>query len=79
VCFDARRRRISVTGVAAARRPDGGVRFVVAARDPGIPTANWLDTGGRHRGFVTFRWLDNPEPPEIATRVVPLDEVVHLP
>jgi len=77
-CFDARRRRISVTNVAAVRRPDGGVRVVVAARDPGIPTANWLDTGGRHRGFVTFRWLDDPEPPALTTRVVPLDEVVHL-
>ncbi len=77
-CFDARRRRISVTSVGAVRRPDGGVRIVVAARDPGIPTANWLDTGGRHRGFVTFRWLDHPEPPAVTTRVVPVDEVVHL-
>jgi hypothetical protein len=45
----------------------------VAAEDPGVP--NWLDTGGRHRGFVTFRWLDRPEPPPIEARVVPLAEV----
>lgn len=77
-CFDARRRRISVTNAAAVPRPDGRVRFVIAARDPGILDANWLDTGGRRRGFVTFRWLDNPHPPEVTTRVVPLAEVARL-
>ena len=50
------------------------VRVVVAAADPGVP--NWLDTGGRHRGFVTLRWLDNPDAPEVTTRVVPIAEVV---
>jgi len=30
---------------------------------------NWLDTGGRHRGFVVIRWLDNPDPPSVVTRV----------
>ena len=34
------------------------------ASPPTIPaTVNWLDTGGRHRGFVILRWLDNPQPP----------------
>jgi len=78
-CFDARARQISVTSAAATPRPDGRVRIVVAARDPGIPGTSWLDTGGRHRGFVTFRWLDNPQPPQVTTSVVPLDEVAHLP
>jgi hypothetical protein len=30
---------------------------------------HWLDTGGRHRGFVVLRWLDNPEPPAVTTSV----------
>lgn len=77
-CFDARSRRISVTSAGATRRPDGSVRFVIAARDPGVPSTTWLDTGSRHRGFVTFRWLDNPEPPAVTTRVLPIDEVASL-
>ena len=38
--------------------------------DPGA--ANWLDTGGRRRGFVTVRWLDNPSAPPVEASVVPL-------
>jgi hypothetical protein len=49
------------------------VRVVVAADDPGVP--NWLDTGGRHRGFVTLRWLDNPAAPDVSARVLPIAEV----
>jgi len=35
---------------------------------------NWLDTGGRHRGFVIIRWIDNPDVPSVRTSVRPLDE-----
>lgn len=77
-CFDVRSRRISATSATAPRRADGSARFVVAARDPGVPGTTWLDTGGRHRGFVTLRWLDNPEPPAVATRVVALGDVAGL-
>jgi hypothetical protein len=75
-CFDVGHRRISITHAAAVRKPDNRVRFVIAGRDPGVP--NWLDTGGRHRGFMTFRWLDNPSPPEVETRVVPIAGVAGL-
>ena len=47
--------------------PDGTVRVVIAATDPGRP--NWLDTGHRQRGFVTLRWLDNPAAPAITATV----------
>ncbi|MGD0882823.1 MAG: DUF1214 domain-containing protein [Acidimicrobiales bacterium] len=71
-CFDSRRRRTSVTSAGASVRPDGTVRIVVAASPP--PSADdgttvWLDTGGRHRGFVVVRWLDNPAAPEVRTSV----------
>ena len=43
---------------------DGRVRIAIGAKDFGF--GHWLDTGGRHRGFVVLRWLDNPDPPEVS-------------
>jgi hypothetical protein len=69
-CIDPRRRHSSITNAHARRREDGSVRIVVAATAPGTADAtNWLDTGGRHRGFVVIRWLDKPDPPAVITRV----------
>ncbi len=55
--------------------PDGRVRYVVSAADPGVP--NWLDTTGRRHGLCTLRWFwptGDPGPsPE--TAVVPVGEV----
>lgn len=56
----------------AAVDEDGKLRFVIAARDPGI--ANWLDTGGFDEGFLYVRWqgLRSPLRPEdqpVAERV----------
>jgi hypothetical protein len=67
-CLEPRRRRSSITNAAAPVDADGKVRLVVAGRDPGTHT--WLDTGGRHRGFVIVRWLDNPAAPALRTEVV---------
>lgn len=54
---------------------DGRLHAVVSAGDPGV--ANWLDTGGRRRGLLTYRWFwptgDGAPVPE--ARVVPLHEV----
>ena len=72
-CLEPRRRRSSLTNAAAVAGSDGTVRVVAAAADPGVP--NWLDTGGRHRGFVIVRWLDNPSAPRVRTTAVPLEEV----
>jgi hypothetical protein len=72
-CLDPRRRRSSVTNAAAVPDASGTVRVVIAATDPGQP--NWLDTGGRHRGFVILRWLDNPSAPAVRTNVVPLADL----
>jgi hypothetical protein len=68
-CIDPRRRPSSLTNASAIAGESGAVRIVVAASDAGYE--NWLDSGGRHRGFVTVRWLDNPDPPSLTTRVVP--------
>jgi len=72
-CIDPFRRHSSITNAAAERESDGTVRVVLAASDPGV--ANWLDTGGRHRGFVTVRWLDNPDAPAVRTQVVPVADL----
>ncbi len=74
-CIDPRRRRSSITNAGAVPGADGRVRIVAAADDPGV--ANWLDTGGRHRGFLVLRWLDNPDPPPVTTRVARIDELEH--
>jgi hypothetical protein len=66
-CLEPRRRRSSITNVHAAEK-DGRVRLVISGSDPGVP--NWLDTGGRHRGFVILRWLDGAAAPELTTEVV---------
>ncbi len=72
-CIDAHRRRSSITNAAAVAGPDGRIRIVVAALDPGVD--NWLDTGGRHRGFVIIRWIDNPVAPSAITQLVHLADV----
>ena len=71
-CIDVRRRRSSLTNASAAVSADGLVRVVLAATDPGL--GNWIDTGGRHRGFVTLRWLDNPKAPTVIATVVEAGE-----
>jgi hypothetical protein len=74
-CIEPRRRRSSLTNAGAVIGDDGQVRVVLSASDPGVP--NWLDTGRRHRGFVLLRWLDNPDPPPVTTRVERLAEVAR--
>ncbi len=67
-CIDVRRRPSSLTNAEATASPEGTVQVILAAHDPGF--GNWIDTGGRHRGFVVLRWLDNPQPPTVSTTVV---------
>jgi hypothetical protein len=57
-----------LTNANAIPDPDGTIRVVIGAAGDGSP--NWLDTGGRHRGFVVLRWLDNPAPPAVVTQVI---------
>lgn len=75
--LDYRYFRIHVNSATATMRPDGGLRVVVAKRDPGVP--NWLETAGHAFGTMCFRWV-RPEgdPPEPQCRVVRIDEVRGL-
>jgi hypothetical protein len=66
-CLEPRHRHSSVTNKAIEPGADGLARIAIGANDSGH--GHWLDTGGRQRGFVVFRWLDNPEPPKVDVTV----------
>jgi hypothetical protein len=72
-CIDPRRRRSCLTNAGVVHAADGTVHVSIGGTppDPDRPgDDNWLDTGGRHRGFVVLRWLDNPDPPSVRCRLV---------
>ena len=53
----------SLNGSQARLDADGVVRYVVSAKDPGVP--NWLDTSGYASGAIQGRWTEcsaNPIP-----------------
>ncbi|OBF54802.1 hypothetical protein A5787_04350 [Mycobacterium sp. 852002-50816_SCH5313054-b] len=66
-CLEPRRRHSSVTNRAVQPGADGRVRIAISAEDFGF--GHWLDTGGRHRGFIVVRWLDNPGAPDVSVSV----------
>jgi hypothetical protein len=70
--LDYTRHRITLNNHSAVLEPDGGVKIVVAARNPGHP--NWLDTAGHARGTIGVRWVGKG-----VAEVVPNTRVVGLP
>lgn len=67
------RHQSSLNGHQAVIDPDGLVRFVLAARDPGV--ANWLDTAGHSNGAMLLRCVRTETAPVPSTRVVTFDDV----
>ncbi len=68
--LDYRYHRIALNHHGAVVSPDGSVRLVIAAEDPGV--ANWLDTAGHRRGTMCLRWVGAETHPDPGTRVVDL-------
>ena len=66
-CIEPRHRHSSVTNKGCRPDADGVARIAIGTKDFGH--GHWLDTGGRCRGFVVLRWLDNPQPPAVRTTV----------
>jgi hypothetical protein len=66
-CLEPRHRHSSVTNKGIRPDADGITRIAIGAKDFGH--GHWLDTGGRRRGFVVLRWLDNPDAPAVRTAV----------
>ena len=64
---------IHVNKHTAKYRPDGSVRIVVSARDPGCD--NWLDTTGHREGTMAFRWIGADRIVDPRCRVVKLSEL----
>jgi len=52
---------------------DGRMRVVIAHADPGVP--NWLDTVGRSKGALQWRWMGCDSTPTPTVKRVPLAEV----
>ncbi len=69
-------RQTSLNHLQAHVDQDRIVRIVVAHDDPGI--ANWIDSEGRERGMLVYRWIWARTVPVPAARVVPAAEVADL-
>ncbi len=67
-CLEPLMRQSSVTNKGVEPGPDGRVRLTIGGEDRG--DGYWLDTGGRRRGFITLRWLDNPDAPDVTVRLL---------
>ncbi|GAA2808654.1 DUF1214 domain-containing protein [Mycolicibacterium pallens] len=67
-CLEPLLRSSSVTNKGVNADPDGYVRLTIGAEDSG--EGHWLDTGGRRRGFIVVRWLDNPNAPDVTVRLL---------
>lgn len=56
--FEYWNRTSSFTGHSSKPDPDGRYTYVVSIRDPGVH--NWVDTCGRHKALLLYRWQDLP-------------------
>lgn len=69
--FDYTRFNCAISQEQVQRNADGSWDLVIAKKNPG--RVNWLDTGGRNKGFVYFRWLEaGSTPPPLQCRVISL-------
>jgi len=76
--IDYRFHQSSINNRQAWTAPDGRVRIVLSAHDPGV--VNWMDTSGFSQGFAQWRWYLSDRFPVPEVRVVPIGEVrAHLP
>ncbi len=60
ISLDYVNHQTSLNSAQAQVDPDGVIRMVVSHRDPGV--ANWIETTGRRKGILQFRWqrVDSP-------------------
>jgi hypothetical protein len=66
----------SLNGAQAPADPDGKLRIVVSARDPGV--RNWLDTAGHPTGIIQGRWTGCDSQPIPSVRKVKLADVMKV-
>jgi len=69
-------RNVSYTPSRTATDPDGKLRFVLAAEDPGF--YNWIDNQGFEAGMLSFRIVGSGKLPEFKTTVIGKSDVADL-
>ncbi|MCU1640185.1 MAG: hypothetical protein JWN03_460 [Nocardia sp.] len=79
ISLDYSNHQTSLNHAQAQVDPDGLIRMVVSARNPGV--ANWIETTGRRLGILQFRWqrVSGPITPEQGPTIelVPFDKVAE--
>ncbi|WP_330182097.1 hypothetical protein OHB26_38200 [Nocardia sp. NBC_01503] len=79
ISLDYSNHQTSLNHAQAQVDPDGIIRMVVSARNPGI--ANWIETTGRRLGILQFRWQRVARPMTEADgptiELVPFDKVAE--
>lgn len=74
ISLDYVNHQTSLNSAQAQVDPDGMIRMVIAARNPGV--TNWIETTGRRRGILQFRWQRTDE--AIGPGLGPRAEVVDF-
>ncbi len=71
-------RHVSYTPSRTSVDPDGKIRLVLTANDPGY--SNWIDNQGYTSGVLTFRNIHSRHVPELGTTVVQAADLArHMP
>lgn len=73
---DYANRQTHLTGDMMHVNADGKVRMVFAHSDPGVP--NWIDTEGRDRGSVAYRYVGAKSAPAPSSRVVAFEAIAEF-
>ncbi|HSW20856.1 MAG TPA: hypothetical protein VLJ86_26780 [Ramlibacter sp.] len=73
--LDYRYHRIHFNKHSVQLDAEGGIRVILAHRDPGLP--NWLATAGHRVGTFSMRWVGATEHVHPTTRVVKLAELAR--
>lgn len=74
ISLDYVHHQTSLNAAQAQHDPDGMIRLVIADQNPGV--TNWVETTGRRRGILQFRWQRTDAPVEADQG--PTCEVVDL-
>jgi hypothetical protein len=73
---DYANRQTHLTGDMMHVDADGKVRMVFAHSDPGVP--NWIDTEGRRRLYVAYRYVGAKTAPAPSARLVGFEEIAEV-
>ena len=70
---DFPRRQTSLSGDQILVDTDGRCRLVLSKADPGTP--NWIDTEGRHRGMLAYRYVWASTKPTPTAQIIRVEDV----